>query len=268
MSQPFSRHAMLIDGPDGAQLAATLDLPAQPAAVGLLLVTGGNETRSGAWGNQAQIAAQMAAQGYAVLRFERRGVGDSTGHNTGYAESVADLACAMAALRGAVPALDRVVALGNCDAASALMLAGGAGADGLVLSNPWTIEEESAAPSVKALREHYKKRLLNFGAVKRLLTGKVSLTGLVKSLANMAKPAPPPSTLATQLATALAGFGGPVRLLVAGNDYTGQAFLEGWDAKDSRLAICKGASHSFSEPHARVWLADQIIAALEGQHRG
>ena len=48
-----------------------------------------------------------------------------------------------AAFRRAAPQLTRIIAFGNCDAASALMLAGGAGCDGLVLSNPWTIAQDA-----------------------------------------------------------------------------------------------------------------------------
>jgi hypothetical protein len=61
----------------------------------------------------------------------------------------------------------------------------------------------------------------------------------------------------------LEAFAGPVRLLLAGNDSTAQAFAGVWDAKDKRLATCPDASHSFVEPHARDWLIDQIIGALK-----
>ena len=109
-----------------------------------------------------------------MLRYDRRGVGDSEGENGGYASELADIDAAMAALRREVSSATRIVAMGNCDAASALMLAGGAGADALVLSNPWTIidETEGAADMpVQALRAHYRARLTNFAAIKRLLTG-------------------------------------------------------------------------------------------------
>jgi len=62
----------------------------------------------------------------------------------------------------------------------------------------------------------------------------------------------------------LGAFTGPVRLLLAGNDSTAQAFAGVWDGKDARIARCDGASHSFVEPHAREWLMAQIIGALKG----
>lgn len=253
---------------EGAQLHATLDLPDTAPSTGLLIVSGGNEIRSGAWGSHARLAEGAVAQGFAAFRFDRRGVGDSEGANGGFKSSAPDLAAAMAAFRAAVPSLQCVVALGNCDAASALMLASGAGAQALVLSNPWTFEEEQAGPSVQALRAHYRKRLLNTDALMRLLTGKVSLFSLIGSLLRMAKPAPPPAPLVQKMREGLAAFAGPVRLLLAANDATAQAFAGVWDSHDPRLAHCQearceGSSHSFVEPHARPWLMEHIIAALQ-----
>jgi len=250
---------------EGATLFGTLDLPEGKApTAGLLIVSGGNEIRTGAWGSHARIAAAAAAQGYAALRFDRRGIGESEGENTGFTHSAPDIAAALTAFRAEIPSLTRITAHGNCDAASALMLMAGEGADALVISNPWTFEEDNAAPSVTALREHYKKRLLNWSALRRLLTGQVAISGLVKSLLKLTQPAPPPSTLATKMADGLAQFAGPVQLLIAGSDNTGQAFLGTWDAKDPRIALCKGASHSFVEGYAREWLVERILVALKG----
>ncbi|HEY6965299.1 MAG TPA: hydrolase 1, exosortase A system-associated, partial [Erythrobacter sp.] len=58
-------------------LAGTLDTA--PGSTGLLIVTGGNEVRSGAFGGQAALAARIAAAGFPVFRFDRRGIGDSEG---------------------------------------------------------------------------------------------------------------------------------------------------------------------------------------------
>ena len=44
---------------EGAALAGTLDLA--PGSTGLLIVTGGNEVRAGAWNGQALFAARIAA---------------------------------------------------------------------------------------------------------------------------------------------------------------------------------------------------------------
>lgn len=253
---------------ESSTLHATLD--AASGSTGLLVVSGGNEVRSGAWAGQAQLAARLATRGFPIFRFDRRGVGDSEGPNLGFRHSAADIHAALIAFRTAQPQLTRVVALGNCDAASALMLAGGAGADALVLANPWTVAQEddladsADAQSAPALRAHYRQRLTDPAAFARLLTGKISLSALLGSLRRALAPAPPPSSLALDITAGLARFSGPTRVLLAERDRTAQLFLGLWDKRDPRLHICPGASHSFVEPAAQTWLEEQILRALKG----
>lgn len=241
-------------------LAATLD--ATTGTTGLLVVSGGNETRAGAWNGQARLGARLAEAGFPVFRFDRRGVGDSEGPNGGFRSSAPDLAAAAAAFRTACPHLTHVVGLGNCDAASALMLSHGAGLDGLILSNPWTIEGEDAPPPPQAIRSHYRKRLADPSAILRLLTGKVSLSSLAASLRSALRPAPPATSLAREMADGIAGFEAPLVFLLAERDRTAQAFVAGWTKNDPRIRTCSGATHSYVEPHARDWLAHEVIALL------
>ena len=243
---------------EGAQLVASLD--EAPGTTALLIVSGGNETRAGAWNGQALLAARIAAEGYPVLRFDRRGVGDSEGDNRGFRSSAPDVAAALAALRAQCPQVARVVALGNCDAASALMLAGGAGLDGLVLSNPWTFDEEAPA---EVVRDHYRRRLADPAALKRLLTGKVAIGPLLRSLFAAARRAPSaPKGLAAEIAAGIADFKGSVRFLIAGRDRTGLAFIANWNKADTRLQTCPDATHSYVEPQAQQWLAEQTLQVL------
>ena len=106
------------------RLAGTLDTA--PGTSGLLIVSGGNELRSGAFSGQSQLAAKIAKAGFPVFRFDRRGIGDSEGENRGYQKSSKDIRSAIEAFRAIAPQVDRVVGFGNCDAASALMLFEGA----------------------------------------------------------------------------------------------------------------------------------------------
>jgi exosortase A-associated hydrolase 1 len=241
-------------------LAATLD--EAPGTAGLLWVGGGNEIRSGAFAGQAQLAARIAAAGYPVFRFDRRGVGDSEGENRGFRASSPDITAALATFRTARPGLTRVVAFGNCDAASALMLGGGCGVDALVLANPWTIESDDQPPPPDAIRARYAAKLKDPREWLRLAKGQVSFGKLARSLARAAGPARAPTSLAQDIARGLSEFTRPVRILIAERDRTGQAFLAGWDQTDERLARCPGASHAFVEPEAREWLFSQLCAAL------
>jgi len=240
----------------GARLVASLDQA--PGSTGLLLVTGGNEVRAGARSGQAALAAQVAAAGFPVLRFDRRGCGDSEGVNAGYRASGPDIAAALHAFRARCPHVTLVVGMGNCDAASALMLAGGAGCDALLLSNPWIFEGDTG----DRLRGHYTARMKDAAALKRLLSGRVALRPLLQSLFTAARGTRPPAGPTSELARGLDRFAGPVRFLVAERDRTAQAFLSAWDPSDRRIMRCPGASHAYVEPEARAWLLDQVLEAL------
>jgi exosortase A-associated hydrolase 1 len=254
---------------NGDTLVGTVD-PGE-AATGLLIVTGGNELRCGPYGSHAELAAKISAAGFPVMRFDRRGVGDSSGYNGGFTASADDTAAALATFRSACPRLKTIVAFGNCDGASALMLAQGQDCDALVLANPWTFEPEAeAAPeeptqpqmTPRAIRAHYLRRLTNPRALLRLVTGKVKVGQLAGSLANAAKPAPPQTALARAMTEGIADFAGSVALLVAENDRTAQVFLSNWQDNDPRIRICPDAGHSFIEPQARIWLQGQLLGAL------
>ena len=257
---------------EGDRLAATLDEGEK--TTGLLLVTGGNEIRSGAFSGQASLAASIAEQGFPVFRFDRRGVGDSEGINRGFRDEEADIRAALAAFREAAPHLSRVVGFGNCDAASALMLAGGAGCDALVLSNPWTIgvagdagdegddSGSDTTPPASAIRARYVAKLKNPREIARLLSGGVDYRKLLRGIARAVGPKAAPSTLAGDLRDGLAGFSGSVRILLAEADRTAQVFIENWDASDARIARCPKAGHAYVEPHARQWLEARLLESL------
>lgn len=245
-------------------LAGTLDTSC--GSTGLLIVTGGSEIRSGAFSGQAQLAARIAAAGFPVFRFDRRGVGDSDGDDRGFRASQDDIAAALAAFHAMAPKVERVIGYGNCDAASALMLGGGAGCDGLVLSNPWVIEDTAAnaVPPPGAIRARYAEKLRNPKELARLVTGGVNLRKLSRGLIGAIKPKPAPTSLAQGMAAGLAKFEGPVKILLAERDRTAQIFEASWDAADSRIHRCKDAGHSYVEPHSREWLYQQLLAALKG----
>ena len=243
-------------------LAGTLDTAA--GASGLLLVSGGNEVRSGAFSGQAALAARIAAAGFPVFRFDRRGVGDSGGENKGFRKSGKDIASALAAFRVIAPNVHRVVGFGNCDAASALMLARGAECDAVVLSNPWTIEGDDTTPPPAAVRARYAEKLKNPREVVRLLTGGVNLGKLARGIVQAGRRDAARTSLADEMAAGLASFEGPVRILLAGADRTAQVFSGNWDAGDTRIARCEGAGHAWGEPHARDFLDRHLIEMLRG----
>lgn len=245
----------------GDTLAGTMD--DADGSSGLLIVSGGNEIRSGAFGGQAALAARIAEHGFPVFRFDRRGVGDSEGENRGFRESHADIRAATAAFRQASPGVHRIVAFGNCDAASALMMMGGEGCDALVLSNPWSFENEgeSGLPPPADIRARYLRKLGNPSELRRLLGGGVDLQKLLAGARGAVSRSPRATTLLEEMREGLAAFAGLHAILIAGADRTGQAFSCAWDDKGG-LHFCKQASHAYVEPSARDWLAARILDML------
>ncbi|WP_271077695.1 hydrolase 1, exosortase A system-associated [Aurantiacibacter sp. MUD61] len=248
---------------EGDKLVGTID--GGDASVGLMIVSGGNEIRSGAFGGQAALAARMAARGFAVMRFDRRGIGDSEGENSGFRGSAEDIRAAQSEFRRQCPSLTRIVAFGNCDAASALMLMGGEGFDHLILSNPWTFEDEAddaAMPPPDAIRERYAQRLRDPRQVLRLLTGKVNFASLRTGIKAALAPSEGLSDLPTQMQAAMRDSAVARSFLIADNDRTGRAFASAWAGDEAPVRHCQGASHAYVEDHAREWLDEQILAIL------
>ncbi|OCC23150.1 hydrolase 1, exosortase A system-associated [Croceicoccus estronivorus] len=244
----------------GEQLVGTLD--AGECEVGVLIVSGGNEVRSGAFSGQAHLATRLAFAGYPVFRFDRRGVGDSTGTNTGFKDSAMDITAALATFREHVPGLRSIAGFGICDAASALMLTRGAGCDALVLANPWVVEDSTALPPPSVIRARYIARMRDSGAILRLVSGKVSLRRLLQGVKGALRPTPPPTGLARDVTRGLASFPGPVRILLAERDRTAQIFDAIWPKGDPRVFRCPDASHAFAEAKSEDWLFQQILTAI------
>lgn len=253
---------------EGATLAATLD--DAPGTTGLLIVSGGNEIRSGAHRGMAMLAQRIADAGHPVFRFDRRGIGDSEGENGGYKSSAPDIAAAVAAFRGAAPQLTRIVAFGNCDAASALLLNQPLALDGLILANPWTYEDdasgdtdEPALPPAAAIRARYLSRLTDPKSLLRLLRGDIDVKKLFRGLSALGRRTAPaaPDSLPARLNAALASLPCPVTILLATGDRTAQAFVENCHPGAVPVERLASASHSFAGGDGE-WLEARILGLL------
>ncbi|MET0246099.1 MAG: hydrolase 1, exosortase A system-associated [Sphingomonas sp.] len=256
-------------------LVGTIDEAA--GSTGLLIVSGGNEIRSGAHRGMALLAARAAAElGAPVLRYDRRGVGDSTGVNSGYEGSGPDIAAAAATFRAEVPRLTRILAFGNCDAATALALFHEhAGIDALLLANPWVAEEHDALPPAAAIRARYAERVKDPRQWARLFRGGVNFSKLFRGLSKITETRSQHGTdVSERLATAMSDAEIPVTILTATRDNTAVAFREAWETptfaparERAKINARDTASHSFAGEEDKAWLFAQINQALSDLNR-
>ena len=248
---------------EGALLAGTLDEAEGP--IGVLIATGGSQTRVGSHRLFERLAKALAERGYPVFRFDRRGVGDSSGDDPGYLGSGPDLKAALASARTDGPR--RVIGLGLCDGASALALNAPALAlDGLILINPWLVEAECDAPPPAAIRSHYARRLTSREGWAKLLTGRIKLGRLLTGLRRAASTEA--SSLAGDVAAALRQAGTPTALLLAKADNTAVAA-----AQEVKAAAFEGLidfrqeietdSHTFAKPGDLEALLAAVLEALQ-----
>ena len=255
---------------NGATLAATLD--EAPGTTGLLIVSGGNEIRIGAHRGMAKLAADVAAAGYPVFRFDRRGVGDSEGQNGGFLSSGPDIEASIVAFQAACPTLTKLVGFGNCDAATALVLHKPDIAR-MVLANPWVIEPIDELPPSAAIRSHYARRLRDPQAWLSLLRGKLNFGKAIKGIGRAAS-APAAGALAEAFAKALLPRLADTTIILAERDNTAIAFEQAWQGpafkehrpyQDIDFIKLDSGSHSFASEADYAALKATLITALSGQ---
>ena len=249
-----------------ATLAGSLD--DAPGATGLLLVIGGSQTRIGSHRMYERLSKTLADKGYPCFRFDRRGVGDSSGADPGFRGSVPDLKAAADAFRREVPALTHMIGFGLCDGATALALYGDeAGLDGLILANPWLVEAEDGAPAPAAIRAHYRKQLLSGGGLKRLFTGAVNfrkLGGGLRTLFSRRKP----EGLSNDVVQALLRHRLPAEMILCTGDNTAiaaDAEVRAWTHPDLIRAtqLIETDSHTFARPGDDAMLLTMVETALQ-----
>lgn len=274
MDRPMTRTFHQIPCKD-EMLAATLDSGTSSTA--LMIVSGGNEIRSGAHGGMAQLALRISQHGFPVLRYDRRGIGESSGENREFLGSAEDISAAAQFLRQGQPQIDRIIAFGNCDAATALALYGpDAAIVGYMLANPWVIETtsepDSEEPTISsaAIRSRYWDRIRNPRTIIDLLSGRIDFRKLLKGLKQASK-SEENSALSLRLRDAMSKLDGNSQILLAKRDTTARAFIAAWNSPDFAavrgissitLATLDSASHSFADEAAKDWLVEKLLEAL------
>lgn len=208
----------------------------------VLIVVGGPQVRTGSHRQFTLLARALAAAGWTSLRFDVRGMGDSEGEPRSFEALDEDLASALHALRAARPSVRRVVVVGLCDAASAALLlldrrpTTRESVAGLVLINPWVRTVQTQAET--QVRHYYTARLRDPAFWKKLLRGGVAAGAvgeLLRSLRTVLRGRRGAGSAGgdagadslhyvERMARAWRRFGGPIRIVLSGQDYTAREF--------------------------------------------
>ncbi|MBI3776072.1 MAG: hydrolase 1, exosortase A system-associated [Gammaproteobacteria bacterium] len=264
------------------------------AQVGVVLVVGGPQYRVGSHRQFVLLARSLAQAGIPVLRFDYRGMGDSSGAQRSFESVDNDIRSAIDVLCQQVRSVQKVMLWGLCDAASAALFY--AHQDprvaGLVLLNPWVRTEAGMARAY--LKHYYLRRMVSGEFWKKLLSGqwsvRASFTSLIELTSKLRKspasselsaPEKPPAASNVPVTTAaslpdamLTGwerFNGKVLLILSGNnDYVADEFRDlvatsrRWRKVLQRASTTRhdysDANHTFSRSACREQVADWTLA--------
>jgi len=277
----------------GERLVGVLHRTPQAARrAAIIVIAGGPQYRAGAHRQFVQLARALAAQGCAVLRFDQRGMGDSTGSYLGFQHIGDDIAAAIDAVHAACPALQRLLLIGECNSASDILFYAWRDprVTEIVLTNPWVRTPEGQAQVI--VKTYYRDRLRSREFWALVFSGRFELRRALRSLVEvlrdyrrgrrqLARASTTPQddfdTLSLPLRTAegLRRFGGPALVLMSGHDYIAREFDEvtrltpAWsgllDSGRVQRVDIEGADHTFSKQAWKTAMVDAIVGWMATQ---
>lgn len=254
----------------GSPLIGVLSLPQDPLATAVVIVVGGPQYRVGSHRQFVLLSRRLASHGFATLRFDMRGMGDSGGATVSFSDSSDDLDSAASAVMERCPAIKRLVFWGLCDGASAALLYWHRTRDprlaGMVLANPWVRAEETHARAT--VKHYYFRRMAQAEFWRKLGRGGIGFGALLGLLANVRRgfgPGYAPSGVQSQslrfqdrMAAAWREFPGKTLVILSGRDLTAREFEElsqsdpAWKGVLSTSQVecirLAEADHTFSSP--------------------
>jgi exosortase A-associated hydrolase 1 len=275
----------------GEWLYGVIHKPEKSNRKAVVVVVGGPQYRVGSHRQFVLLARHLARAGVTVLRFDYRGMGDSSGSMRNFEDIGEDIRAAIDCLSGRMPVINEFVLWGLCDAASAILFyaAGDRRVSGIALLNPWVRTEQSVANTY--LRHYYVARLRDPALWRQLLQGKFQFARALRSMWRVLRDAtgrPRESTpsetsaprielLPDRMLEGMQRFRGRVLLVLSGDDITANEFRyvaehsRDWqralaDARVVRRELAP-ANHTFSrrEWRDRVsrWTEEWICASAD-----
>jgi exosortase A-associated hydrolase 1 len=267
----------------GEQLHGILATPALAAERGVVIVVGGPQYRAGSHRQFVHLARALAAAGIPVLRFDVRGMGDSSGDLRTFEDIADDIAAAIDAFLANEVHLKTVVLLGLCDGASAALLyvderPGDRRVSGLVLINPWVRSVQTLAQV--HIKHYYWGRFIQPAFWLKLLRGGVTWRSIPEFLRNLRltlRSQRPGEgfvcrTFQARMAAAWTSTETSIWLVLSGQDLTAKEFIAAWEndpvwrpAHNRHIAgrlDLDCADHTFSvraqQAQLERWLVDQL----------
>ncbi len=266
----------------GDSLVGILHRPDREAStIGVLIVVGGPQYRVGSHRQFVLMARGLAEAGYPVLRFDYRGMGDSSGELRTFESVDDDIRAAVDAFMAGVPALQGIVIFGLCDAASAAWLycAQDERLRGLVLANPWVRTEAGEAKAY--VKHYYLRRLVQRSFWRKVLSGGLRPGSSVRSLFTALrragqdatrKPTAEPTHFIERMRRGAAAFSHPILILLSDRDLTAREFEAlcqdsgAWGELVARpgveLGRVRDADHTFSSRSALEQATRQVATWL------
>jgi len=267
------------------RLVGIAAVPEITAEVGVLILVGGPQYRVGSHRQFTLLARNLAAAGFASLRFDYTGMGDSEGDAQEFDQVEADISAAIEAMLETIPGVCRVVLWALCDAASSAMMFAHRHSQvtGMILLNPW-VHHGEYSPEVK-LTHYYRPSFWRKDQWRRLLFGEIRLIPAFKELAKDALALVVKRSLPTvrqqsqrsfvhDMLDGLLRFPHGILIVLSEADLTASEFKvliaqdADWKAAISRPLITThavgGADHTFSEPLWQEEVEQLTIGWLKG----
>lgn len=268
----------------GENLFGIVVHPAAAAPVGVLIVVGGPQYRVGSHRQFTLLARRLGQEGFASLRFDYRGMGDSTGPKRSFEDIAPDIRAAVDQLVARAPQVERVVLWGLCDAASAACeyAPGDRRVAGLILLNPWVRTETGQAAAY--LRHYYVRRLFDRAFWRKVGSGDFMLWRSLRSLCRNVRHAfrrwqslsaagdrtvgavdhaRGRKSLPERMSAALGAFPGATLVVLSGNDLTAAEFRHVAAASPDWKRVLAGKAATMEE----IAEADHTFSSAEWRDR-